>query len=109
MTTGLVNQAITDGSLALALEVHAAVPGRYLVDGILYTAEGIPLAWARAARELEEGVHVLELVYTADVLGRIAGTASELRYALLAPPPSPEICGRQPLRAAVSPVRAAAR
>jgi hypothetical protein len=42
--TGVIREAVEDGSLAIYFGIHIARPGRYLVVGRLYDSRGYPIA-----------------------------------------------------------------
>ncbi|MBE7437312.1 MAG: hypothetical protein HS115_02565 [Spirochaetales bacterium] len=61
--TGTVQERLADGSLVLPVEVDVKIPGRYEIQGNLFTAEDKPIARARAAVKLGTGRHFVDLSF----------------------------------------------
>lgn len=60
--TGRYRDAVVDGSLRIDAEVEVLAPGRFHLEGTLYTPDGAEqIAWAQAAAELPPGVHWMSL------------------------------------------------
>jgi hypothetical protein len=71
--TGNFRDAGVDGSLAVDAEVEVLRPGRFHLEGTLYSGDGSqPLAWSQTAAELGPGRHWLSLSYYGLILSEKA-------------------------------------